>query len=297
MIIKTYINYLGIYGLMVLEDMINAERAERNPWKVFFLGFLYSSIALFFSLWVFREYSSLVVVFLTVFASVPLVRRVIVIEEKKDLEMVEESALLREHMKALEVFIFLFLGFVVSFSFWYTLLPSDYIGSLFDMQIETIKQINARIITGAFSGGNLILQILSNNLRVLLFCILFSFFYGMGAIFILTWNASVIAAAVGTFFRNNISIYAEHLGFLKIAGYFHIFSLSLLRYLTHGIFEILAYFVGGLAGGIVSVAVLRNVSGKQFRYVMFDFLSMFFLAVFLLVIAALIEVYGTTALF
>ena len=42
-------------------------------------------------------------------------------------------------------------------------------------------------------------EIFINNMGVLFLCIIFSFLYGAGAIFILTWNASVIAAAIGSF--------------------------------------------------------------------------------------------------
>ena len=42
------------------------------------------------------------------------------------------------------------------------------------------------------------------------------------------------------------------------ADYFYIIPLGIMRYMTHGFFEILAYFIGGLAGGIVSIALIKH---------------------------------------
>ena len=40
------------------------------------------------------------------------------------------------------------------------------------------------------------------------------------------------------------------------------YAIGMTRYMTHGIFEILAYFIGGLAGGLISVAIIRHGMGK-----------------------------------
>jgi c-di-AMP phosphodiesterase-like protein len=68
---------------MVLESLINPTKARKKPWEVFFLGIIYSSIALILSLWVFEEHASLVMVFLIVVACVPLFYNTIRAEEKK----------------------------------------------------------------------------------------------------------------------------------------------------------------------------------------------------------------------
>ena len=92
---------------MVIESLINPTKAEGKPWEMFFLGLLYASIAVFLSLWIFRDYSSLVMVFLTVFASIPVVYTLIMIEEDKGAKSRNEKFLLKEHSKALAVLIFL----------------------------------------------------------------------------------------------------------------------------------------------------------------------------------------------
>jgi len=290
---------------MVLESLIKSEAAEQRPWKMFFVGLLFASVAIFLSLWIFRDQASLIMVFLTVVACIPLIYNTLSYEEKKDARKnVKEVFLLKEHSKALAFFMFLFLGITIAFSLWYILLPENLVQTTFNTQIATIKAINSRVFLGStinmagLSRSNIFSQILFNNFKVLFFCIFFSFFYGAGAIFILTWNASVISAAIGTFFRRNIAKYAGLMGFAQVASYFHVFSAGLLRYFIHGVPEILAYFIGGLAGGIISVAVIRHDFGTEsFKHVLYDSIDLLVLAVLTIVFAALIEVYVTPIFF
>jgi len=287
---------------MVLESLISPKKAEGKPLELFFIGLIYSSVAMFLSLWIFKDQASLVMVFLTVLAAIPLTYNTMKYEEKKDKIMKKELPLLKEHSRAISFFMFLFLGIVVSFSIWFIFLPTDITQATFNTQLNTIQSINSRItsstVTYAVSPSDLLGRIFSNNIKVMIFVFLFSFFYGAGAIFILVWNASVIAAAVGTFVRNNISLYANTIGLAKVGGYFHIVSLGLLRYMIHGIPEIMGYFVAALAGGIISVAVIRHdFAGKNFKRIISDSFILTVLAVLILFLAALIEVYLTPALF
>jgi uncharacterized membrane protein SpoIIM required for sporulation len=72
----------------------------------------------------------------------------------------------------------------------------------------------------------------------------------------------------------------------------------LLRYLVHGIPEIAAYFIVALAGGIMSVAVIKHEFGKEkFWEVLQDSLNLIIVSVIVLFLAALMEVYITPKLF
>lgn len=282
---------------MVIESLINPRNAEGHPFEMFFLGIVYASVAIFLSLWIFRDYSSLVMVFLTVVASIPLVYTVIGIEEKKDDSLVSEKFLLKEHGKAITIFVFMFLGYLVAFSFWFVALPESIVKDMFSVQLETIKSINAGVV-GWSIGSDFLMQIFSNNVKVLIFCILFAFLFGAGAIFILCWNASVIAAAIGAFVKDHLTGYVEAVGLAKVTGYFHSSSVGLTRYMVHGIPEITAYFIAGLAGGIISIAVIRHDFGsKRFRHIITDSLDLIVISIVLLFIAGLIEVFVTPRLF
>ena len=282
---------------MVLESIVNPWKAERKPWELFFLGMVYSSIALFLSLLVFEEYASLVMIFLTSLAAVPLLYRTIKFEESKHLTTKNEFSLLVEHAKAIKFLLYLFLGAAAAYAFWYTFLPSDISTNLFSTQTTTISTLNQKII-GNVAKLDILSKIFLNNIKVLIFCILFSFLYGSGGIFILMWNASVIGVALGNFFRSRIAEAVSAVGFSQVASYFYITSLSILRYAIHGIPEIVAYIVAGLAGGIISVAVIRHDFGtKNFEKILLDASNLILIAIFILFVAGLLEVFVTPLFF
>ncbi len=296
---------------MVLESLISPEKAENKPALLIFLGFIYTSLAMFLAYMIFKQYSSLFMVFLATIASVPLMYRLIKMEEEKDLTDTSEVMLLKEHWKALSALMYLFLGATLAFVFWYTVLPSDTISVLFESQTSTIISINGRTteisgagditgnaITGRATSFSVFSKIFFNNVKVLLFCVLFSFLYGAGAIFILLWNASVIGTAIGNFIRSNISALATQAGGATIGGYFSVVSVGLFKYVIHGFPEILAYFVGALAGGIISIAIINHdVATRKFEHVLLDAADLMMLALVITFVAALLEVYVTPAIF
>ena len=141
-------------------------------------------------------------------------------------------------------------------------------------------------------------MIFFNNFKVMLFCLLFSFIYGFGAIFILVWNASVIATAIGIFLRSNIATPRRMQAWQKAACYFQVFPVGLMKYFIHGVPEILAYFVAALAGGIISVAVIRHTFGtREFEKIVIDTADLIMIALFVLIVAAFLEVYVTPGVF
>ncbi|MBI3035160.1 stage II sporulation protein M [Candidatus Woesearchaeota archaeon] len=278
---------------MVVESLLNPFKAEKNPWEMFFLGFLYTLIGISLSLWIFRSEASLVMVFMITIAALPLFYNTTKLEESKDMIMDKETAILREHNKAISFLMYMFIGITVACALSYALLPTPIINSLFDKQTSTIQTINNQVSGNVVHNLSIFGKIFFNT-----FSILFSFIYGAGAIFILAWNATVIGAAIGNFIRSNISSYTSSLGMLGAGNYFHVFSIGLLKYSVHGIPEIAAYFYGGLAGGILSVALIRkHFKSDKFSRVMVDFSEMVLIAAGFLIAAAFLEVYVTPILF
>lgn len=291
----------------MFEALINPRHAERRPWQMFFVGLLYAALSVaianfvFLRNPVFEKHISIIIVFFTVMFSLPFMFYIIKHEETKDLKIKEEKKLIKEHGKAISALLFLFLGYVVAFSLLYMVLPPDIVGSNFKIQVETYCSINAPHSFDSCVAGNLAARviepttaatslregmgrlsaILSNNFYVLLLSLLFSFIFGAGAIFILAWNASVIAAAVGIFSKAPILIHQ-----------------GLFRYMIHGIPEIAAYFVAALAGGIIGTAAIRHEFGhERFWHVLQDSLDLIILSLLILLIAGFIEVFITPILF
>ncbi len=282
---------------MVLESLLSPKTAERHPWESFLLGFVYTSFGLFLALWVFEQYVSLVMIFLTSMAAVPLLYNTVLYEEQKDSFIHKESELLWSHTRALSFLLFLFLGASVAYAFWYVVLPSPISSSVFSAQTDTIVTLNQKV-TGSATQSTILSKVFLNNVKVMIFCIIFSFVYGVGSIFILMWNASVIGAAIGNFFRVKLAALASIFGLQSASSYLYVLSLSVLRYALHGIPEILAYIVAGLAGGIISTAVIRKEWGtREFERIVLDASDLILIALGLLILAAGIEVFITPMFF
>lgn len=288
---------------MVLEGFVDHVHPEKHPWRLMLFGFILSSVGCFLGLWIFRSYASMIMVFLITFGSVPLVYAIIKGEEEKDLTDLNETLLLKEHAKALKTFMYLFVGVTFSLALWYAVLPSTTISTLFESQIETLNTINPNSIyasvTGQASGSiNVLTNIFLNNLKVFVFCILFSFIYGSGALFILIWNASILGTAIGNILRTGLAEAATYAGLTQVALHFETVGRALFRYAIHGIPEILAYFTAGLAGGIISIAVIRHDFGsRKFEHIVLDSADLLIVSLVLLFFAALLEVYVTPVIF
>ena len=346
---------------MVLESLVNPLKAEKHPLNLIQLGFFYTSVAIILALWVFHQQASLVFIFFAVMAAIPLMFNIIKEEEKKDVSDFHESALLREHAKALKAFMNLFIGITLAVAAWYVFIPAaifltvfctafvffdvndvkermkshptfwkkhfhilliisavvlgGLLGglsingysdvdhkTLFSTQIDTINSINGRVTGLATSDGPQKLDsffvIFFNNMKVLTFCILFSFLFGAGAIFILAWNASVIGTAIGNYIRSELALLAQHVGLDKVAAYMSVVSIGLLKYVIHGIPEILAYFVAALAGGIISIGVIKHdFQGRKFEHIILDAADLLLISIAILFIAAILEVWVTPLLF
>ena len=282
----------------MLEMLVNPKKAERKPWELFFVGIFYSSISLLLTNWIFArdavlsQYLGILVVTFTVMFSLPFVYYTIRLEEKRITKVKGTFNLLKQHRRALYAFMWLFIGFVVAFSFWYVVLSSN---ESFKAQIETYCLINrpsslAECVkeyhvdsksiggTGFISSTERLFLIFTNNIYVLMFTLLFSLIFGAGSIFILAWNASVIAAAIGIFAQSKLSA----------------LPLGLLRYLIHGLPEIASYFIGGM----VFVEVIKHEIGtEKFWDVIQDSLNLVITAIIVLFIAALMEVFLTPLFF
>jgi len=292
----------------MLEDLVNPRKAARRPWEMFAIGALYATLSilvadfLFLKNPIFEKHISILMVCFTVIFSIPFFYYIIKIEEEKDVKIKSEKKLIKEHGKALNTLIFLFLGYLIAFSVMYIVMPAKTTEANFKAQVETYCVVNARYnyercveghLTGYATdttnkipnikeGMSRVSIILSNNFYVLLFSLLFSFLFGAGAIFILAWNGSVIAAAIGIFAKGNL----VHL------------PLGFARYMIHGLPEIASYFTVALAGGIIGTAIIKHeFANEKFWHVLQDSLDLIILALLVLIISAFIEVFITPAIF
>ncbi len=284
----------------MLEDIIHPKRTQKGPWKMFFIGLIYASLSLILVYWFFSQdpdlskASGMMVVLFLIMFTLPYMYFIIKKEEKEDETVEGFKGVWNAHKDALYAFMWLFLGFVIAFSFWYIVLQD---GNLLNFQLQTYcrinnpEDINACVeqyiigsdkVSGAVLKETRLLSIIENNVYVMIFTLIFSLIFGAGAIFILIWNASVIAAAIGVFTKYSLQE----------------IPLGIARYMIHGLPEIGAYFIAALAGGIFGVGILRHgIKDERFYKVLQNSVILLFIAILLIIIGGILEVYFTPALF
>ena len=171
------------------------------------------------------------------------------------------------YREVIKSFIAIFAGMTLVYSLLYLLLPPEVAEKSFQTQINEIKAIR-----GYFWFGGTFQTILINNVGVLFLSFLFSLIYGSGAIFILAWNASILATAS--------SMLAKSLG-----GAYKL-PIALLSYMPHGSLEIVAYFLAAIAGGIASYHLTRS---KEIKVLLEDCLFLLALGMVFLLLGAIVE--------
>ncbi len=284
----------------MLEVLINPKYKNKTPEKMIFIGMLYASLSLFLvkiffsSDTVLSKYSGMLVVTFCVMFSLPFMYYLIKKEEKEDEQAEGFLEIWKMHSDAIYAFLWLFLGFLLAFSAGNIILKDS---NLMNAQVEVFCMINSpgKIescvqeysfenlnLAGATTKEMRFMSILENNVSVMIFTLIFSLIFGAGAIFILAWNATVIASAISIFSDYQLSAIPR----------------GLLRYMIHGFPEITAYFITALAGGIFGIGLIRNgIRDPKFLKVVGNVIILLFLSILILVGAAALEVYLTPILF
>lgn len=254
------------------------------------------------------ESSILSVAFITI-GLVPLVFNVLSDEEAQEAHARRNfTTFFARHFNIIMMCVWIFVGVIVAFTVYYAISPVELRSTLFDEQIKNFCGISGAgscvrgipqsisSLTGAFnsesgnfnfdacvSGSSTVVSctwlIFANNFKVLLFTIILSVLYGVGAIFMIVWNASIL----GVFFGEMILMgnLDKGIGLLQ----------SML--LGHGPPELLAYVFGALAGAILSAMIARGEFLKtESEIIIKDVLFLAGLAIFSVAYGAITEAVG-----
>ncbi len=276
---------------MVLENLTDFE-SSKNHWdRVFAFGFFVNTVSLVVASIIFEPAAGLVSLFLVSAAAFPLISKIFEAEETVDVS--GGVRFFERHGKMLKIYSGFFMGVLLSTSVSYFSMDQQHANDVFNFQLSALKSshIGDRTTGAAFDPSTFDV-ILANNLRVAFVSFAVSMLFGAAAVFIITWNASVIAVFAGILAKAsaaplaNYGIVASPLAFLygllSAAG-----SISL-----HGIPEIMSYFVAGLAGGIISTGLEKEkINSTNFKKVAADGTVLFAVAVLMIFAAAAIESY------
>ncbi|MDD3084225.1 MAG: stage II sporulation protein M [Candidatus ainarchaeum sp.] len=292
---------------MVLESLIGEKNIRKKPFLVLLITFIISIGSIIFAHAIFPSHASVLSVAFITIGLVPIIHNILTHEDFNEvLQRKNASTFFARHFNVIQMYVWVFVGVILAFSFLYIVFPIEMKQTVFQEQINSFclisgdescvtgipKSISGMFSTTAFnscqnpSTSNLFscsLFIFENNGTVLLFTIILSLLYGAGAIFIIAWNASIL----GIFF-GEIILSTQYLrGFGLLQGLL----------IGHGPPELLGYIFGALAGAILSAMISRNQFLRhEFLTIIKDFFLLVFLAVFSIIYGAIVEAMGITGM-
>ena len=264
---------------MVLESLFPVRKVIKKPIDMFLFSMVISFASIFLAHLIFPGISvgKIMTLFITV-AMTPMIYGIFRAEEEVERKQAEHKihkTFLDRHDEAIRLFTLFFLGVFVAVFFLSLILPTEYVVSTFEDQLLEIGRI--RGATGYVTLPTILNIIIMNNLRVMGLSFLLSFLIGSGAIVILSWNASILALYLASFVRRGLI--AE-------------FLIRTVSIIPHAPIEILAYFLAGIAGGVLSVGMIRErIRSKEFFLVFRDSLILLGLAVLAVLVGGFIEVF------
>ena len=277
---------------MVLEHLISNKRLERTPALTLALAFIFVSTAVLLTYYFYNIGSSMFVIELVVMPAIPFFLRFIMHEEKEhEVEACHRHSMLRIYKPIIELYGMFFIGVALSFAFWAAALPQDVSAKMFaDQRAELGLLTGAGSSQFTYNKFAEFSMVFSHNLGVLALMLIFAFLYSIGAVFLLVWNASLLGIFLEGFVRELIPLFSNF-GVLAFPAAFSLGTVKgLLMVLPHGVFEIPAFFVASIAGGILSVALEHRMYRKRgFVEMIEDVGKLVILAVALLAVAAFIE--------
>lgn len=265
---------------MVLESLFPEKKIKSKPLDMLVIGFVIALVAVFASYFVFPKYTGIIAPLITALAMAPLISRLFE-EEEDEIDEVAENRLIMgffsRHKSIISLFTLYFIGNFLAVFLLATILPQSLLQSMFEPQLSDIMAVQ-NIGTGATGSAirvGLADVIIFNNLKVMAFAFLLSFLFGTGATFILSWNASIL----GIFLAN----YARQ-------GLYHTLLLTTTGIFPHATVEIVAYFLAGIAGGILSVGMVREkFMSDEFKLMLKDSLLLLAISIVFVFAAAYIE--------
>ncbi|VVB69873.1 Stage II sporulation protein M [uncultured archaeon] len=282
---------------MVLESLIKTEKLEEQPYFILIGTVLYvivgSIVTLLLSPFFGPEAISVLFVVLVAFPALPQILSLFVLAEiEKEKDAILGSTTLGRNYTMISILMLFFVGLIFSFTFAFLVIPQTQATKMFTLEIKEAQAVSTTF-TGQFTYQTpnsfqfVFEEIFFHNLWVLLAMFALSAVYGAGAVLTLTWNASVI----GLFLANaGLSLVTKNAGNTAlITG----IASSFLGLLPHGVFEIAGYCCGVLAGGLISVTIVRKAYNKPvFFNLTSDIAKITALSIVFIAVGAIIESYA-----
>lgn len=273
---------------MVVEELIKARWAEKRPLYSFIMGIFFSALSFLTSWMLFNQTSGFIgisAILFTVILVVPTVNKLFDIEER--IEVKKGKSFFKKHEHIIDFFIYFFLGIFCVFLVVGLIKPEFIFSENQLYNLKSSSQIDSRNLppppSGSFSSE--VMKIFTNNLCLLGIAFALSLFYGSGALFLITLNASVFASVISKV----ILAKASTMGLIHLVSY-GMCNIGIVFF--HMIPEISGYLLAAIAGGVLSHAFIREKLGSSnFKIVLIDSLILLLISIIVLLISAIIEIF------
>ncbi|MBS3102641.1 stage II sporulation protein M [Candidatus Woesearchaeota archaeon] len=279
---------------MVVEELFKAKWVEKRPVYSFLLGVFFTIISLFTSMILFRNTPNFIgisTILFTVILIVPTVNKLFDLEEK--IEVKKNISFFKKHEHIIDFFIYFFIGVFIVLFVVALISPGIVLSEqqLYSIETKVVQEGRKLPPPPAMGQESELLRIFRNNIYVMIISFVLSLFYGSGALFLITLNASIFASALANAVKSNLTDF----GFLFVYS-FTLCNLGVL--LFHAIPEVGGYLIAAIAGGVLSHAFIREkIGGKNFKIVLKDSVILVLIASLVLFTAAFIETEVSKRLF
>ena len=273
---------------MVLEHIFPEDWLEKKGRYEFILGVGYYIVGLLLASILFPGDPALVAVAFTSMLLLPEMYKIFSIEERQESmeKKVSLGALWRDDIEVVRIYIFMFLGILLVYAMGALVLPSLDANSLFREQLEIRfgQGFSGNAVAGGLFSSSLFFDLLSNNFLVLIACFILALLSGDGAIFLISWNASVWGTIFGITAKNAAAFQGQNA--------FYLFGIIMLVVFPHMMLEAISYFLAAISGSVISKDVLLESFASERFFEVFGFnLYLLLCGLIFLVLGALVEAF------
>ncbi len=272
----------------MIEKLFKEKWLEKKHIYSFYMGVIYTIIS-FFTAWILFQrtpnFIGVATIFFIVILTLPSINKLLSMEEKLEKS---KKTFWQKHETILDFFIYFFIGTFLVFLVIAYFSPEMVLSGLTQKKVE---YVSGNLPPPPIIQESLLKSIFLNNLLVMFICFLLSLFYGSGAIFLITLNASIFASALAQSVK------------LKLVNSSILFTFTFLSCNTaimffHMLPELGGYFIAAIAGGVLSKAYAKErFMSNSFKIIVKDSFILLILSVIVLGVAALIEVFLSKKLF
>ncbi len=262
----------------------------------FILGIVYSIIGILVAKILFPSDPALVAVAFTSLLLLPELYKIFSIEERQESmeQKIGFNELWKDDVDVVKIYIFMFLGILLVYSVGTMLLPELETNNMFREQLEirlgqgfagnAVESGSSELICqeSDFFNPGLFSKLLSNNFLVLIACFIMALLTGDGAIFLITWNASVWGTIFG--------LTAKSAGAYSGQAHYFIFFAIMIIVFCHMIIEAMSYFLAAISGSIISKDVILEEFASDRFFEVFGFNAyLLIMGLLVLLVGAFVE--------